>query len=175
MAWDWVAPVCAAGGAVLGAGVGAMTTWLTGKGAREHAERLARTERQQQRLADAYIELLEMLQHLGQWVVSVQPFIDFGEPKHPTPPAEQQARVLALVAAYGSPELRKLFDAYRHNIAAIRSVDQKITMAQTSKEYGLNEPDLRLELIQTLRPAEQKLREQISNLVASELQSTENR
>ena len=169
MAWEWVAPVCSAGGAVLGAGLGALTTWLVGKGTRDHAARLARVERQQQRKAEAYVELLELLEHIGQWQWGVQPMIDFGEPKHPLPEADRQARMRALVTAYGSTELKQLHASYHATIQSIISTARNIDLARDNSHF--NEPELRLKLEAELRPAERRIREQIGDVVANELRA----
>ena len=76
MAWEWVSPVATASAGVLGGGVGAFFTWLTGKQSRDQAldtlreqlghERLqAREAREQERLASAYLELLKTAERVG--------------------------------------------------------------------------------------------------------------
>ena len=55
---------------------GMFFTWLTGKEARDDARATAREAREQQRLENAYIELLDVAERTGQWVRMVCPVWD---------------------------------------------------------------------------------------------------
>lgn len=166
MAWEWVAPVSAAGGGA----IGAVTTWLAGRSARRDAAVLDLSKRRQQQLADAYIELLEMLHHVGQWVLSIHRTYDEGQPKHPLPSAEQQVRVRALVDGFGSPVVKDLFADYDTLIHEIMSADRQITAATPDHDIGRNTRQPRHEFGLRLRPDEQELRAKITEQVAAELQ-----
>jgi 2-keto-4-pentenoate hydratase len=134
----------------------------------------ARVERRQQRFADAYIELLEVLGHFGQWAQTVRPVADFGEPQHPLPAPEQQARVRTLVAAYGSPEVKDLYENYQKVIGSVQTVDRKIGLAMQPQQVGTDlaksEPDLWDKLHQ-LRLAEREARSRLGTQVSLELSS----
>jgi hypothetical protein len=68
MAWEWVAPVATATAGVVAGGIGIFFTWLTGKQARDDARAAARETREQHRLENAYVDLLDMAERAGQWV-----------------------------------------------------------------------------------------------------------
>ena len=88
MAWEWVSPVAAATTGVLGI----FFTWLTGKQGRSHAETITRDQlaqerllaneaREQQRLENAYVELLDLAERVGQYVQMVFPMWDTTPPR----------------------------------------------------------------------------------------------
>ncbi|MFI5584791.1 hypothetical protein ACIA5G_07165 [Amycolatopsis sp. NPDC051758] len=170
MAWEWVPPVSAAGGAVLGAWVGAVTTWLTAKGTRDHALELARADRQQQRFAEAYLDLVTYLEHFGQWAHTLRPLYEpAGHERRPMPSAEQQARCRALVAAYGSDAIKGLYKSYNETIGEIINADLLIGLAlQSGRDAGVNEPE-QWERLRGLLKQESERREQIADQVSAEL------
>jgi hypothetical protein len=72
----------------------------------EHERVMALEARRQQRLEQAYVELLGYLAHHAAWARSVQALFDV---KAPDPLADENVkRIEALVTAYGSDEVRQL-------------------------------------------------------------------
>ena len=115
MAWEWVAPVATATAATALGGAGIVFTWLTGKQGRDHAEAifnqqltheqlLAKEAREQQRLENAYVDLLDMAQRVGHWAQRAYPIMDTNPPQSvpPLPSLVEQAHTGALVNAFGS-------------------------------------------------------------------------
>lgn len=167
MAWEWVAPVSAAGGAT----IGALTTWLAGLGSRRHAATLAREERRQQRFADAYIELLITVEAMGQWAQLVRPMLDVGQVPPTLPTFEQQARVQALLAGYATPEVKALFQTYSDAVLEIIKVDQLLgdLIQHGDREIGVSRGELWQRLDTKLRPAEAAARKALADQVSAEL------
>ncbi|WP_435070800.1 hypothetical protein, partial [Amycolatopsis thermoflava] len=167
MAWEWVAPVAAAGGA----SIGSLTTWLAGQGSRRHTEALAREARRQQRFADAYIELLITVEAMGQWAQLVRPMLDVGMSTPSLPSFEQQARVQALLAGYATPQVKALFETYSESIREIVKIDQRIAdvIHFGDREIGVSRGELWQRLDMTLRPAEAAARKALANQVSIEL------
>lgn len=165
MAWEWVAPVSAAAGA----SVGAIAAWRTAKGGRDHAEAMAGLERRQQRFADAYVELLTTAEQFGQWAQLVRPAYDEGKPVPALPSLDRQARVNAVVAAYASPEVRKLVDDYLSIIGEIVEADRQIGDAL---DHNGPRVDIWEKLDLTLRPKEVAAREALGTRVSEELSPT---
>jgi hypothetical protein len=72
--YEWIGTVA------LGlAGIGA--TLLAGKFERGHSQRMADEARQQERLADAYVRLLVLVERVGQWAQMVMPLMDTDPPQ----------------------------------------------------------------------------------------------
>src|SRR3954452_23253232 len=70
--------------------------------------------------------MLEMLEKSGNWASRVLPFFntDPPQPDPPLPSQDEQVRARALVAAYGSAEVKALLDEYvLHIMAMTRTVD----------------------------------------------------
>jgi hypothetical protein len=179
MAWEWVSPVSA----VAGASVGAVTTWLTGAGGRRHArdisesasrhaERMAAEERRQQRIADAYVELLTSVERMGHWCQLTKPtFASGNQPVVELPQFDEQARVQALVGAYGSKLVRELYDQYQTAVWAVVHASEDIDFAaQHGRDAGPpSAGELRKKLHLELRPAEVAMRGKLREQVATEL------
>jgi hypothetical protein len=184
MAWEWVGPVAAATSGVVVGAVGMVITWLTSKQGRDTSEEISRNTleqervlaseaRKQQRLEDAYVELLDMAEMVGTWAQMAYPSVAYTtapQPDPPLPSLEEQAHTNALVKAFGS-------DAVRQHMANWRSVvDKMITTARSIKwrESGQsvpqeNEPNWRRVFDEELRPQEREERESLANQVAHEL------
>ena len=95
------------------AGIGA--TLLAGKFERGHSQRMADEARQQERLADAYVRLLVLVERVGQWAQMVMPLMDMDPPQpvRPLPGLDEQAEAEAVVNAFGSDQVRQGFKAWR--------------------------------------------------------------
>jgi hypothetical protein len=181
MAWEWVAPVCTA---AVGA-IGVVATALTAKGGRTHAERvagrrmehereLAEDSRRQERLADAYVELLGIVNRTAHYADMVRPFVDTNPPA-PTPPlphVDEQMRAESLVMAFGSRNVEALFETWRQTIWAIIRADQEIGFGLTREESGrTNHMEVWRQLVDELKPAQKAARSALADAVAVELRS----
>ena len=118
--------------AVLG---GLLSDWI---GARrdkrryEHEQVMAREARRQERLEQAYIELLTYLSRYWDWAKSVRPM--WGSIPAPDPlPPQDRWRMEALVTAHGSPEVRRLLRQWNERAAKIDNADATIRMVERSK------------------------------------------
>ncbi len=97
----------------------------------EHERQMAADERQQTRLAEAYVPLVHAViatdNHLQSWDrhSRAQGFRWNGPPPEFTPPPgvseEDLEEIAARLDAFGSPEVRARFDAYRSEAVAVRS------------------------------------------------------
>ena len=164
MALDWIAPV--ATGTVGVAEI--IFTWLTGKQARDDARQTAREARLQQRLENAYIELLDMAERVGHWAQSAYPFFDTNPPQPvpSLPSLEQQARTEALVRAFGSDKVRERMESWRTVVRQMLSAARLIYMGPIP---GLDKPihlDARRKFDLELRPQERSARSALGSQVA---------
>lgn len=80
MAWEWLAPAAAVAGAAVGGG----TSWLVARGTWKHSDRMAVDARQQKRLEEAYIEMLQVAGRAYRWAGQVYPLMDY-DPPQPLP------------------------------------------------------------------------------------------
>lgn len=188
MAWEWV-PLATAG-VTTAVAVGA-TLGATRMGHR-HAERLADARlvherelaadaRRQQRLSEAYVELLEVVEGVGYWSMSLYPMIDTDPPRElpPLPPLERQVRAQALVSAYGSDAVRELHGTWTSAMVQIRSAAQtiaymraEIDMRKTNlgvERFAEAESEQRQKIALECRLAEQTAREALARQVSLEL------
>ncbi len=183
MAWEWVAPVAAAGGA----SIGAITTMLTARGGRAHAEQLAvlnaehaeRTlldERRQRRFAEAYVDVLQLVEQMGQWAQMVRPVIDTDPPRElpvTLPSLGEQARVQALAKAYGTPIVNQLLSEHQEIMKRILHSDRVLGLADAAqkkgKDVGIEPLKVWQQLINIEKPAEVAKREELAAQVATEL------
>lgn len=194
MAWEWVAPVATAGTGTFGV----FFTWLSGKQGRDHAERTAREQlaqqrllaqdaRDQERLENAYLELLRMVEGLGQWVQHVHPSVDLGSPIKNPPTVDEQARTQALVNAFGSDRVKDLLNEWRKFLREAISLAVQIDSEEERQSAG-PDPDNRISemirellpqkpgdvqrlkaLLENVRPGERDARRALTSQVAAEL------
>jgi hypothetical protein len=142
VAYEWIGTVA------LGVG-GIFFTWLTGKQARDQAERqatarlghertMAREARQQERLASAYVRLLGMVERMGQWAQMVKPIMDTNPPRpdRPLPDLDEQAEAEAVVNAFGSDEVREAFESWRK---VIEEMVMAVNVSNLVQAYKRNE------------------------------------
>jgi hypothetical protein len=181
MTWEWVGPVATA---TVGA-AGIFGTWLTGKQAGDRAadisrktltqQRLLSSEaRKQQRLEDAYVELLDMAERAGQWAQMVLPMIDTNPPQPvpaELPSLEEQAHTVALVQAFGSHEVLEWMKTWRAVVKKIITTVELIKWeeADPATRQRAGEPIARVALDE-LRPQELGRREALAKQVAFELE-----
>lgn len=178
MALDVVALASVITTGVVGlAGLGA-TVW-TSKRAREHAEKLATGQRQQERLQDAYLALLQAMRRSGLWAQNVKPTLDTDPPRPVPDPADDDdwSRVLALLDAYGSPEVRELHAKWLSVINEVGRAAWDIEFRRVHKEQlprrldGETQFDVYERLDKELRPAEREARQAVADQVAVELRA----
>jgi hypothetical protein len=176
MAWEWVG-TAAAGVA------GMFFTWLTGKQGRDHAEtiaseklehdRLIATEaRQQQRLENAYIELLDIGERVGQWAQMAYPLWDTNPPRRlpPLPSLAEQARSGALVNAFGSAEVLAKFEAWLEVVQKMLATGRLIDYEDAGNQVREDgDPSPRQVFDLELRPKEAETRRALQDQVAAEL------
>lgn len=140
--------------------------WTAGR-ERQHKEELAREERRQTRLADAYVEVLKIAEGTGQWAQLVRPAFDSDPPRvpPPLPELEQQAKAQVLLLAFGSSAVVEAFENWRQTVRRIIQADQLIGLRLRRNDGG----DEWLELENLHRPAERAARRELADLMATEL------
>jgi hypothetical protein len=167
--------------------IGIFFTWLTGKQARDQAEQtadkrlahertMAHEAREQERLSNAYVGLLGMVERIGQWAQTVKPMHDSNPPQPlpPLPEIGEQTEAEALVNAFGSDDVRKSFNSWRKVVWDIIWADAEIDREQESgKRYRPETSDdgEPYERLHKLRPAELKARETLTRQIRAELQA----
>jgi hypothetical protein len=158
VAWEWLAPAAAVAGAAVGGG----TTWLVARGTWRHSERMAVDARKHKRLEEAYVELLQMAERAGHWADRLYPVMetDPPQPLPELPSPDEQVRVRPLVSAYGSAEVKQLFDEFIECIQKMLDAQRVIVVAQGHKAASM-EGEHRLKIVSELRPAQQKKRREL--------------
>jgi hypothetical protein len=177
MAWEWVAPVVT--GAV-GLG-GIVFTWLTGKQSRDQAlatlrqqlghDRLqAREAREQERLESAYLELLKMAEQAGVWAQMVYPVFQSGQPPNtPLPSLDVQADAAALVAAFGTDEIREKTQAWQSVVKEMIAAAEQVAWEDAHPTQVPPQGKSARVTIHELRPDEKRTRDALGAQVRSEL------
>jgi hypothetical protein len=194
VAWEWIGPT---GSAVVGfvGAVGAVTgiyfTYRTGERSRQHTLAIAEAknaldlrlasekhehevmvvqqEREQQRRVEAYIEVLTKVEKLGYWASRIHPL---KASEHEDVPNDSilrgDARNSALLLAYGSDEVRELYNMWCRCITEVKDAIELIRMDHEAKEIGqMNEVWSRL--MERLRPDEENARSSLATRIAEEL------
>lgn len=181
MAWEWVSPVAAASGGFFGGVVGAYFAWLSGKQSRDQVSRTlqeqfghdrlqAREDREQQRLENAYLELLRMTERVGQWAQIVYPFLQTGPlPETPMPPLEVQADTAALLAAFGTEEVREKTEAWRAVVNEMRVLAELVPREDANPSYVPPGERIARVKIHEIRPDEKRKRDELGAQISSEL------
>lgn len=73
----------------------------------DHEQAIAKDQRVQERISSAYVEMLTMLDSIMGIVNATQPILEPGPEPPPEPDQEKVGRVQALIAAFGSPEVKE--------------------------------------------------------------------
>jgi hypothetical protein len=181
MAIEWLGTIAA--GVVGLAGIRA--TYLTGKQGRQHTEqmalrayeqqrKLAEDARRQERLGDAYVRLLVMVEHTGAWAQAVKPVVDTDPPAPDPalPSADTQIQAAAAVNAFASDGVRDALKAWRDVVMQVIKKVQLINLEESlrgQEEFrgvDFGRPRLQLE---ALRPKEAEARSLLTDRVASDL------
>ena len=101
------------------------------KQTQDHEQAMAAETRRQERMEQAYIELLRYLSRQWRWARSVRPM--WGETDAPGPlPEEEQWRIEALVTAYGSFEVACLISEWGDRAAKLEDADATIRVREES-------------------------------------------
>jgi hypothetical protein len=104
---DWIA--LAAIGATVAAG---WIVHLDRSSDRSHAEKLARDQRQQDRLASTYREAVLMVLQVEQAIRTTLPIWSVtGQEPYPGPTQEDQLAMQAKLSTFGSPEMLTLYES----------------------------------------------------------------
>jgi hypothetical protein len=164
MAWEWVGPVATATAGV----AGMFFTWLTGKQSRDDARAIAKETRDQQRLENAYIELLDVAERVGHWAQMAFPIMDTNPPKPvpELPDLAQQARAEALIRAFGSDAVLGQMEAWRSVAQQMIVTGELIAMRGVDASVNLT---ARQKFAVELRPEERRARAALGEQVAIEL------
>lgn len=127
MAWEWVPHVATATVGV----AGIVGTWLTANRGLAHERRLATEARQQQRLENAYVGLLDVAERVGHWAQLAWPVLDTDPPRPmpELPSLAEQAHTEALVRAFGSEQVLRHMKAWRDIVREMRALDITIRLA----------------------------------------------
>lgn len=164
--------------------VGLATAFTSGVMDRRHERELAREERRQVRLAEAYIQMLEMVEKVGHWAQNIRPVTDTDppQPPPPLPDLDSQVGTWSRVNAYGTPNIKRMLEAWRKTVADVQRADKLVGMRQQASDTYANRPvkgsrqfmDFMTpwdELEDKLRPAEREARQRLVNWVAAELRT----
>jgi hypothetical protein len=95
---------------------------------------MALEARRQERLEQAYIELLGYLSHYAEWTRSAQRLLGLPNPPPDPPPREQLNRVEALIEAHGSQEVRRLLREWREHAAKLQYADDSLPLVNLHDE-----------------------------------------
>jgi hypothetical protein len=144
-------------------------TWLATKQNSDDAGATTKEARVQQRLENAYIELLDMTERAGQWVQTVYPMINTMPPQSdpPLPTLAEQAHTEAVVRAFGSNDVRAHMETWRDLVRQVISTVEQVKWEE-GQPTQRSQPSPRLTLGQ-LRGEERTAREALADQVAVEL------
>jgi hypothetical protein len=140
----------------------------------EHERELAEDSRRQERLADAYVELLGIVNRTAHFADMVRPIVDTNPPapNPPLPHVDEQMRAESLVMAFGSRNVEVLFETWRQTVWAIIRADQEIGFGLTREESGhSSHMEVWRQLVDELKPAQKAARSALADAVAVELRS----
>jgi hypothetical protein len=154
MAWEWVAPVVT--GVVGVAGVAG--TVMSGRRQANVTVQLAREERVQARLEQAYQEVQRVVDRSAKWAVSALPFIGGpGQDLYPLHPEDDDHTLEAsALRLYWSPEVRRLVEEWtnaRNRLVIHVSIARTTAEAELRDQTWMKAPEMK----QALRDAEDAL------------------
>lgn len=174
MASDWLAPIA---GAVVGV-AGIAAGLLTSRATRRHdaemerlRQREANQERRDQLVVDTYLDLLTMADHVGWWVSTV-PDADNADTAEapPFPVLDDQPRVRAKLAAFGSDEVQRRWAAYTVVAVMIRKHVEGAAQPDDGTGTSSNEGTTSSRgLTDEMRQSERNAMRALSDQIAKEL------
>jgi hypothetical protein len=132
---------------------------------RHHEQRMGEEERRQQRLAEAYLEIMTTVVRTGQALRS-----DEG----PALVREDLVRATAVSETFASLEVRALFESWRDLVYRVLEADARLKANADAEETGHTAVDLRLHWrrqVRDLRLREADSRRALADLVATELRA----
>jgi len=182
MAWEWVTPVAGGATTAIAAVAGIVATYMSGNRQQQTAltvaqqqtdsqVAVAREERQQRRLEEAYLGMLAAVTSIYYWTQTVYPLMtntpeQFTMPPLPELPDNEEKE--ALWTAYWSPRVEQLMDKWRTAVRALQHAGLVIGMARSFEESGresrLNSSDWLAklpELKQAIFDADKRIRDQV--------------
>ena len=125
---------------------GLLSTWFTNwqgkkrdQGKYEHERAMAVEARQQERLEQAYIELLAYLAHYAEWIGSSRRLLGQEVALPDPPPQEELIRVMVLLEAHGSQEVRRLLREWRSCAAKLEQADDGLPLVLLDDEAHAEE------------------------------------
>jgi hypothetical protein len=162
------------GGLLVGA-AGLIAGQLQTARADKRAERRLHAQWLRDRRADAYVDVLGVAEKCGQWAQLIDPIVD-GSPPRPVPPLaspDDQGRVEALLAAFGSDTVRDRYTSWRSALLDIITQHKKIEFARLTSTASVppveDEGTLLLQLEEKVRVSERVAREDLGDAVSAEL------
>lgn len=167
MSWEWI------GTAALGL-TGLATTYLTARQGRqqardaakkqnEHELRMAYEQRQQQRRAEAYVELLTIVEEVSNWARKLVSSAEASEDPPELPSSSRQARASALTNAYGSSEALASYGDWRQSVQDVYNGYTEVMNA------GIDEVGNSQQKVHDLREKEDAAKAKLVETVSSEL------
>lgn len=183
MAWEWVAPVASSLAAVAVGVAGIVATYKAGNRQQDTALAIvrqqsdvqvavAREERQQRRIEQAYLELFAALDPTYWWVHTVYPDVaprpeDFTMPPRPSPPGGMSSKEAPL-SAYWSPRvillLREWLNAVHQFEHAGTVIVAELSAKKAGRPSGIDVPAKLKELSELKKVvinADKQIREQV--------------
>jgi hypothetical protein len=150
VAWEWVAPIAGSVGTVSVGVAGIFATYKAGSRqqntalavVRHQAEAqvaVAREDRHQRRLEEAYLEMLAAVTSIYYWVFTVYPMLTNTPEQYtmsPLPELSDNARKEALWTAYWSPRVEQLMKDWETAVRSIQSVGNRIAIGRSVESSG---------------------------------------
>ena len=180
--WEWVAPTAGSVAVVVVGVAGIVATYRAGGRqqdtalavVRQQADAqvaVAREERQQRRLEEAYLEMLAAITNIYYWVFTVYPIVTKTPDQFTMPPLPElpdTARKEALWTAYWSPRVEQLMKEWETVVRSLQSAGIGIgagrSIEQSGQQSGIDVQALLLELPerkQKVVDADKRIREQV--------------
>jgi hypothetical protein len=149
-----------------------------------HEDNVRSNERTYQRLADSYLEVLRLVERKGQWIeVHITNFMlavadqddnspyraaDFQWVEMPPEPAATDRATIAAHLAFGSPNVRRLYEDWRSTLTKIDIEEDGIRRA--FDDISGKGPNLdALKELEVLQPKERDARQALADAIAKEL------
>jgi hypothetical protein len=162
---DWVPPSATLLVGILGVG----GTFLAGERLRRHGQQLSHEQREQDRRATAYVDVLVSSERIRNWIWSIHPKSEIGTfPAPDGPSADEQAKTKALLLAYGSEKVRRLFGGWDDAAQEAIGLAHQITFHK-SRDDATEVTDLLERLHDKAKPAERAAREALAERINLEL------
>lgn len=141
---------------------------------------LARETSSQERLADAYLEVLGSVEREGQWfqsrgdilVAHTDEYFSGRLPSLSRPELSERSRARALLGAFGSTQVKQRYQAWT---LAAASLEEEHSILEWNWHEESGDPSRPIDpatlkrLLEELQPAEVAAREALANTVAGEL------